>query len=321
MDLSVAEAHQLAIKEHVIFLAFLFNRQVDRGDMLGDNWNQCLADVAVLADFYGSLPAVASRIEAAMLETGDIWKDIGYDPAFYLGLGSLIRSRLIFEDAMRHFVGQESFDFRGFHSSLPSRVKLLAQSKQIELLKAMATADYSLSNIDIGIKSPFWKRTLFSNESTQRQNARFLAKAVWLDWLAAHRGVRHSFPGCFGQWLTRLWESCQTDSISFLGRDVPERIMRAYPLKNHDRSVAEVTYTLHEYVRQAKRILEHGLFSPYTPKARHVRSCYLTRVAFSDFDLPWHEEEEWQCVEENEILPDASEAWLQQLGIGALFVK
>lgn len=41
-----------------------------------------------------------------MLELPGLWEDVAKIPLFYLALGKKLRSMLIFNDAVRHFVGQ-----------------------------------------------------------------------------------------------------------------------------------------------------------------------------------------------------------------------
>lgn len=63
-----------------------------------------LADVTALADCYGGLPHVAEVINRKFNRCGSgscLWQDVMDEPAFCLGLATMLRNYELFADAMK----------------------------------------------------------------------------------------------------------------------------------------------------------------------------------------------------------------------------
>ncbi|KAI9714925.1 MAG: hypothetical protein M1812_006238 [Candelaria pacifica] len=76
-----------------------------------------------LADMYDALEVVGPRVDHHLLQfQGRLWKQIAKYPASYLRMGYLARSRIIFQEAMVHVVGQWPSGASVLRSQMPAQV-------------------------------------------------------------------------------------------------------------------------------------------------------------------------------------------------------
>lgn len=118
-----------------------------------------LADVAALADYYGGLPHVAEVINRKFNRCGSgscLWQDVMDEPAFYLGLATMLRNYELFADAMKHFAGrsecfidlcsgQNPGNIR-HEEDLPAKVTGLAIQKNQEILNRVRNMNNTLQD-------------------------------------------------------------------------------------------------------------------------------------------------------------------------------
>ncbi|KAI9855376.1 MAG: hypothetical protein M1830_006467, partial [Pleopsidium flavum] len=276
-DLTVTDARAHAVSNHVALFNILFGRNIAQGCTLKCDWLMRLADLAVLADFYGTMPIIAPMVETALLEMKGIWESVSRHSAFYLGLAYLIRSQAFFEDAMRHFAGLGSYCLSCLkHSVLPIEVKILAQQKHTGIVRTISAMDHLLYNIDLELNKPFFKDC-----SSRREQAKFLVRGIWLDWLACSTsgGNRTKLGG--GVPYLDLYNHAEKRYVNFLGKSVAHRAAVSYQRKEFK---TEIVYALHEHLRRAHKIIIDHLFHPDAPAARHevLDKYYITSMQFLD---------------------------------------
>ena len=97
-----------------------------------------------LADMYDALPVVGPRIDHHLLQfQSRLWKQIAKYPPSYLKLGYLARSKVIFQEALIHVVGQWPSGRRQL-GSLPEQVLDLIEDKVDDLQERRMRAENHL---------------------------------------------------------------------------------------------------------------------------------------------------------------------------------
>ncbi|KAJ2973300.1 hypothetical protein NQ176_g6690 [Zarea fungicola] len=106
-----------------------------------------------------------------------LWKQIAKYPVSYLRLGYLARSKVIFQEALVHVVGQWPVGERSLRTSMPDSVLDLIEDKVDDL-------EFTVSRVE---------RRLFRLTLLNSQGGRVTPASNYLDWLAV---------SYFRQWLT-----------------------------------------------------------------------------------------------------------------------
>lgn len=102
-----------------------------------------------LADMYDALPVVGPRIDHHLLQfQSRLWKQIAKYPPSYLKLGYLARSRVIFQEALIHVVGQWPSGTRQL-GSLPEQVLDLIEDKVDDLKERRMRAENRLFRVSL----------------------------------------------------------------------------------------------------------------------------------------------------------------------------
>ncbi|KAF5024999.1 hypothetical protein F66182_2950 [Fusarium sp. NRRL 66182] len=103
------------------------------GVNVADAYVQCKS-LLNLADQYDALAVVGPRVDHHMLQfQSRLWKQIAKYPISYLRLGFLARSRVIFQEALIHVVGQWPAGERSLRAALPDIVLDIIEDKVDEL--------------------------------------------------------------------------------------------------------------------------------------------------------------------------------------------
>ncbi|PHH68015.1 hypothetical protein CDD80_314 [Ophiocordyceps camponoti-rufipedis] len=103
------------------------------GVNVADAYIQCKSLLA-LADQYDALAVVGPRVDHHLLQfQSRLWRQIAKYPVSYLRLGYLARSKVIFQEALIHVVGQWPVGERSLRASLPDLVLEIIQDKVDEL--------------------------------------------------------------------------------------------------------------------------------------------------------------------------------------------
>ncbi|EFX05952.1 hypothetical protein CMQ_4021 [Grosmannia clavigera kw1407] len=146
------------------------------GINIADAYVQCKSLLAV-ADEYDALGVVGPRVDHHLLQfQSRLWRQIAKYPISYLRLGYLARSRVIFQEAVVHVVGQWPAGERSLRAAMPDAVLDLIEDKVDELAEAVARVESRLFRLHL----------------TTRGGERVSPSTSYLDWLAV---------SLFRQWL------------------------------------------------------------------------------------------------------------------------
>ncbi|KIH91465.1 hypothetical protein SPBR_01465 [Sporothrix brasiliensis 5110] len=146
------------------------------GVNIADAYVQCKSLLAV-ADEYDALAFVGPRVDHHLLQfQSRLWRQIAKYPISYLRLGYMARSRVIFQEALVHVVGQWPAGERSLRSALPDSVLDLIEDKVDELAEAVSRVEARLFRLHL----------------TTRGGERVAPSTAYVDWLAV---------SLFRQWL------------------------------------------------------------------------------------------------------------------------
>lgn len=146
------------------------------GINIADAYVQCKSLLAV-ADEYDALAVVGPRVDHHLLQfQSRLWRQIAKYPISYLRLGYLARSRVIFQEALVHVVGQWPAGERSLRAAMPDTVLDLIEDKVDELAEAVSRVEARLFRLHL----------------TTRNGERVSPSTSYLDWLAV---------SLFRQWL------------------------------------------------------------------------------------------------------------------------
>lgn len=146
------------------------------GINIADAYVQCKS-LLTLADQYDALAVVGPRVDHHLLQfQSRLWKQIAKYPISYLRLGYLSRSKIIFQEALIHVVGQWPAGERSLRAALPDAVLDIIEDKVDELEEIVARVEGRLFRLNL----------------TTRSGERVTPSTSYLDWLAV---------SLFRQWL------------------------------------------------------------------------------------------------------------------------
>ena len=143
---------------------------------IADAYVQCKSLLAV-ADEYDALAFVGPRVDHHLLQfQSRLWRQIAKYPISYLRLGYMARSRVIFQEALVHVVGQWPAGERSLRAAMPDSVMDLIEDKVDELAESVARIEARLFRLHL----------------TTRNGERVGPSTAYVDWLAV---------SLFRQWL------------------------------------------------------------------------------------------------------------------------
>ncbi|EJT79152.1 hypothetical protein GGTG_04240 [Gaeumannomyces tritici R3-111a-1] len=143
---------------------------------IADAYVQCKSLLG-LADQYDALAVVGPRVDHHLLQfQSRLWRQIAKYPISYLRLAYLARSRVIFQEALIHVVGQWPAGERSLRAALPPQVLDLIEDKVDELEESVTRVESRLFRLGL----------------TTRAGERVSPSTAYLDWLAV---------SLFRQWL------------------------------------------------------------------------------------------------------------------------
>ncbi|KAK2593973.1 hypothetical protein QQS21_008332 [Conoideocrella luteorostrata] len=146
------------------------------GVNVADAYVQCKSLLA-LADQYDALGVVGPRVDHHLLQfQSRLWKQIAKYPISYLRLGYLARSKVIFQEALIHVVGQWPVGERSLRAALPDIVLDIIEDKVDELEEIVSRVEGRLFRLNL----------------TTSKGERVTPSNNYLDWLVV---------SLFRQWL------------------------------------------------------------------------------------------------------------------------
>ena len=273
---------------------------------IAEAYLQCKSLLA-LADMYDALPVVGPRIDHHLLQfQSRLWKQIAKYPPSYLKLGYLARSRVIFQEALIHVVGQWPSGARQL-GSLPEQVLDLIEDKVDELKERTTKAENRLFRL--GLTNP--KTGERVNPTTGYLD--WLAVSLFRQWIADSTsppppvpGQQHpSFrlgtstasvmaPGTFYRLLS------STSPGAYLTHDELKKFLRSTPGIEHNRETLrrlekraeEVKAQAREIVRNAglgRSFLELEMGSGANVTSSSGGLGYLVCTKVEEAEWPWED--------------------------------
>ncbi|KAJ8123213.1 hypothetical protein ONZ43_g780 [Nemania bipapillata] len=173
--LSEADANLLRDYDNLFRIFYNYPPVLDAISIV-DAYLQCKS-LLTLADQYDALAVVGPRVDHHLLQfQGRLWKQIEKYPASYLRLGYLSRSKVIFQEALIHIVGQWPYHERVVRSSFPEIVLDIIEDKVEELEETVSRIEGRLFRLNL----------------TNSRGERVSPQTSYIDWLAL---------SLFRQWL------------------------------------------------------------------------------------------------------------------------
>ncbi|KZZ94929.1 hypothetical protein AAL_05040 [Moelleriella libera RCEF 2490] len=132
-----------------LFRIFYNYSPVLDGVNVADAYVQCKSLLA-LADQYDALAVVGPRVDHHLLQfQSRLWKQIAKYPISYLRLGYLARSKVIFQEALIHVVGQWPIGERSLRATLPGNVLDIIEDKVDELDEVVSRVEGRLFRLSL----------------------------------------------------------------------------------------------------------------------------------------------------------------------------
>ncbi|KAI1178238.1 hypothetical protein F4777DRAFT_130911 [Nemania sp. FL0916] len=173
--LSEADADLLRDYDNLFRIFYNYPPILD-GISIVDAYLQCKS-LLTLADQYDALAVVGPRVDHHLLQfQGRLWKQIDKYPISYLRIGYLSRSKVIFQEALIHIVGQWPANERAIRASFPEIVLDIIEDKVEELEETISRIEGRLFRLNL----------------TDSRGERVSPQTSYLEWLAL---------SLFRQWL------------------------------------------------------------------------------------------------------------------------
>jgi hypothetical protein len=171
------QAEQDLLRDYDNLFRIMYNyAPILDGIHIADAYVQCKS-LLTLADQYDALAVVGPRVDHHLLQfQSKLWKQIAKYPISYLRLGYLARSKVIFQEALIHVVGQWPAGERSLRAILPDSVLDLIEDKVDELEESVSRVEAQLFRLNL----------------TNRSGERVAPHTNYLDWLAV---------SLFRQWM------------------------------------------------------------------------------------------------------------------------
>jgi hypothetical protein len=270
------------------------------GVNIADAYVQCKS-LLTLADQYDALGVVGPRVDHHLLQfQSRLWKQIAKYPISYLRLGYLARSKVIFQEALIHVVGQWPVGERSLRAALPESVLDIILDKVDELEDNVSRVEGRLFRLNLATARG-------ERVSPATSYLDWLAVSLFRQWLADNtsppppdRRIPTSRNGnalapatlpplaSVGRTYRRLGGS----SVStYLAHDECKKFLKLTPelysrenLRRFEKRLDEVKGMARELVRP---LMGSGLELDLGGTRIYEGIGYLTCTTIGDRDLPW----------------------------------
>ncbi|KAM7199579.1 hypothetical protein V8F33_004390 [Rhypophila sp. PSN 637] len=149
---------------------------------IADAYVQCKS-LLQLADQYDALPVVGPRVDHHLLQfQSRLWRQIAKYPISYLRLGYLARSKVIFQEALIHVVGQWPAGERSIRAAMPDVVLDIIEDKVDELEEMVGRIEARLFRLTLTTSSH--RGGGDRERTTTREREKVTPQNGYLDWLA-----------------------------------------------------------------------------------------------------------------------------------------
>ncbi|KAH7173711.1 uncharacterized protein B0J16DRAFT_195898 [Fusarium flagelliforme] len=304
-ELSQADEDLLRDYDNLFRIFYNYPPVLD-GVNVADAYVQCKS-LLNLADQYDALAVVGPRVDHHMLQfQSRLWKQIAKYPISYLRLGYLARSRVIFQEALIHVVGQWPAGERSLRAALPDIVLDIIEDKVDELEETVGRIEGRLFRL--GLTNSRGERVGPSNNYLD-----WLSISLFRQWLADNtspqpppdqrrrissrdggRSVAALPPvspplNSVGRAYRQLGSN---NPASFLGHDDCKRFLKLTPelysrenLRRFEKRLDELKTMAREIVRP---LMGSNLELDMGDTSRTPDSItYLTCTTVGNRDLPW----------------------------------
>ncbi|SLM40654.1 hypothetical protein LPUS_11489 [Lasallia pustulata] len=294
------------------------NIEVNFDGFYWDELIACIANVAAYAEYYGLLPFVAKSLERGLnlRQIPMLNCRLMDQPALWLALGYMLRSETIFAEALRHFVGGDWV--RSFAAKNPDwqDVILLAYKKQVELARTISKTDHDLYRLTLVLHTERIK--------SEEAKARYLARNALRDFLVENlRKPYYEVKEPSREAIyPRLLQVASRGDISIFGIGASSRLSNIFKLKvgqSKRPPQAVIEKEMRWALKEVKTVLERDLFTERcipAQKEPQIHIYYLTHMSIDSDEMPWANEDAWNPITPDFEVNAASQAWLDQVGLG-----
>ncbi|GFP57202.1 hypothetical protein ACSS6W_010554 [Trichoderma asperelloides] len=278
---------------------------------VADAYVQCKS-LLTLADQYDALAVIGPRVDHHLLQfQSRLWKQIAKYPISYLRLGYLARSKVIFQEALIHVVGQWPAGERSLRATMPDIVLDIIEDKVDELEETVSRVEGRLFRLNLNTSRG--ERVTPNNGYLD-----WLATSLFRQWIAdnttpqpppeyRHRpGSRENRPADppppppAPPALTSVGRAYRTlgsdNPDTFLGHDECKKFLKLTPefysrenLRRFEKRMDELKAMARSVVRP---LMNSGLELDLSGSSRVADSiAYLTCTEVGNRDLPWSVDE------------------------------
>ncbi|KAI6783681.1 uncharacterized protein J7T54_005710 [Emericellopsis cladophorae] len=301
----ISKADQDLLRDYDNLFRTMYNYPpVLDGVNVADAYVQCKS-LLNLADQYDALAVVGPRVDHHLLQfQSRLWKQIAKYPISYLRLGYLARSKIIFQEALVHVVGQWPSGERSLRAALPDIVLDIIEDKVDELEESVSRVEGRLFRLNL------------TNSRGERVGPNtnyldWLAVSLFRQWIADNTSPqpaplsstdrrsrdmpRQALPPAVPP-LTSLGRAYRTlgapNPASYLGHDECKRFLKLTPdmysrenLRRFEKRMDELKAMARDIVRP---LMGSSLELDLGGSGRVVEGIsYLTCTAVANRDLPW----------------------------------
>ncbi|KAL7787123.1 hypothetical protein V8C37DRAFT_405087 [Trichoderma ceciliae] len=293
-----------------LFRTFYNYPPVLDGINVADAYVQCKS-LLTLADQYDALAVIGPRVDHHLLQfQSRLWKQIAKYPISYLRLGYQARSKVIFQEALVHVVGQWPAGERSLRATMPDIVLDIIEDKVDELEETVSRVEGRLFRLNLNTSRG-------ERVSPNNGYLDWLATSLFRQWIAdnttpqpppeyRHRpGSRENRPAAPptpppAPPLTSVGRAYRTlgsgNPSTFLAHDECKRFLKLTPefysrenLRRFEKRMDELKAMARSVVRP---LMNSSLELDLSGSSRVADSIgYLTCTEVGNRDLPWSVEE------------------------------